>query len=245
VTPEDILAFKIGNSTVGQNLQRAIESGAVLQHDNGSLELARRPEQPDSFVMIPNGPRLPCQFLNKFLFGRVYRATAVPKACEPCYKVKALPRTLRELVALYEIAKGIECLSKWGIDLYNLHSQSVYAGFFYVKGLDAARALLPIVRKAADENPKLGAEVPIVIKRGCSNFEAALGPSDQYTFQPELSEIEAYLKSKWRPRKAEINTLATTLYETWVPFAYQMGDNTYLDFTNGKPLYPKSLTYDP
>ena len=245
LTPEDILAFKIGGSTVGENLRRAIEAGAVRQHDDGSLALPAPSGPPDSFVPIRNGPPLTCKFLNGFLFKRIYQQAAVPKGCEPCYKVKAMPRTLRELVAVYEIAKEIECLSKCGIDFYNPHSQSIYAGYFYVKGLDAARALFPAVRKAVNENPKLGAAVPIVIKRGCSNYEAALGPSDTYTFQPELSEVEAYLKSRYRPVISEDNQLASTLYGKWVPFAYQIGDNTYLDFTNGKPLYPKSLSYAP
>jgi len=245
LTPDDILAFKIGGSTVGENLRRAIDAGAVRQHDDGSLALPAPSGPPDSFVPIRNGPPLPCKFLNGFLFKRVYGEAAVPKGCEPCYKVKVMPRTLRELVAVYEIAKEIACLSKWGIDFYNPHSQSVYAGYFYVKGLDAARALFPAVRQAVNENPKLGADVPIVIKRGCSNYEAALGPSDTYTFQPELSEVEAYLKSRYRPVRSEDNTLAQTLYGKWVPFAYQIGDNTYLDFTNGQPLYPQSLTYAP
>jgi hypothetical protein len=245
LTPDDILAFKVGDSTVGENLRRAIESGAICQHDDGSFALPARSSPSDSFVAIRNGPPLPCTFLNGFMFKQVYRTAAVPKGCEPCYKIKALPRTLRELVAMYEIALRIDCLSKWGIDFYNPHSQSLYAGYFYVNGLAAARALFPIVRQAADESPKLGAAVPIVIKRGCSNYEAALGPSDTYTFQPELSDIEAYLKSRYRKRKTDDNKLAPTLYGQWVPFAFQIGDNTYFDFTEGKPLYPKSATYDP
>ena len=245
MTPDDILAFKIGNSTIGENLRRAIESGAVRQCDDSSLELAN-PSPPSAlFVTIRAEPSLSCNFLNPFLFKQVYAEGAVPQGCASCYKVKAMPRTLRELVALYEIAKKAACLSKWGIDFYNRHSQNFYAGYFYCQGLDGARALYRIVRKAMDENPKIGADVPLVIKRGCSNYEAVLGPSDKYTFAPELAEIEAYLKTRFRARKSEDPTLPATLYQAWVPFAYQMGDNTYLDFTNGKPLYPKTVTYAP
>lgn len=244
MTPEEILAFKIGDSTVGENLRRAVEAGAIRQHDDGTFALPARCA-PDTYVRIRNGPRLACRFLNGFVFNQVYRAAAVPKGCESCYKIKAQPRTLRELVALYEIALRIDCLSKWGVDFYNRHTQSTYAGYFYVNGLDAARALFPVVRRAVDENSKLGAEVPLVIRRGCFNYEAALGPSDTYTFKPELSEIEAYLKSRYRKSKSDDNRLAPTLYGQWVPFAFQIGDDTYLDFTDGKPLYPNFVTYEP
>lgn len=179
------------------------------------------------------------------MFKQAYAPAAVPITCEFCYKIKLHPRTLRELVAAYEIAVKVQCLSKWGIDINNKYNQSIYAGYYYAKGLDAARGLFPIVRKAVDEHPKLGVDVPVVIKRGCSNFEAALGPSDKCTFQPEQREIEAYLKSRFRGRKAPDEALTSMLYGRWVPFAYRTGDDTYLDFTGGKPLHPKSLTYAP
>ena len=152
---------------------------------------------------------------------------------------------MRELVALYELAEQVECPSKCGLDFYNHHSQDVYAGYFYLKSLEEARHTFRTIRTLADDNPKLGSDVPIVIKRGCSNYEAARGPSDKYTFMAELQDIEAYLKGKFRLKKAEALTIAGTIYGTWVPFAYQIGDNTYLDFTNGKLLYPKPLSYDP
>jgi len=43
----------------------------------------------------------------------------------------------------------------------------------------------------------------LTIKRGCSEFEAAVGPSDRYQFTPEMAELEAYLKSRFRERKAD------------------------------------------
>ena len=241
-SPEDILALKVGASTIGENLQRAIESGVLLQNQDGSLELRHAPQ---SGLWLSRGHMPACAFLNRFVFQAAYAQAAVPKGCEACYKVKVLPRTLRELVALYELAEQVECPSKCGLDFYNHHSQNVYAGYFYLESLEEARRTFRTIRTLADDNPKLGSDVPIAIKRGCSNYEAACGPSDKYTFRPELQDIEAYLKGRFRLKKTAALTTAGTIYGTWVPFAYQIGDNTYLDFTNGKPLYPKPLTYDP
>lgn len=246
MSPEEIFAFKIGGSSIDETLRRAIDSGAVRQCEDGALEIANPEPKSALFVAVHGGPSLPCSFLNAFLFKQVYAEAAVPQGCAACYKVKALPRTLRELVATYEVAKTFQCLSKWGIDFYNHRSPNSYAGYFYCDGLDKARELYSSVRTAMDKNPKLGADVPLVIKRGCSNYEAALGPSDKYTFAPELRAIEAYFATRFRAAdRGHSMSLPAVLYRVWIPFAYQMGDHTYLDFTNGKPLYPKTVNYAP
>ncbi|MDO9414094.1 MAG: hypothetical protein Q7T81_16105 [Pseudolabrys sp.] len=243
--PNEILAFTIGTRSVGDNLRRAIAAGAVTEQADGSLALPVHGPAASTFLMVRNSEALGCGFLNSFLFKHVYAEAAVPQGCAPCYKIKALPRSLRELVAMYEVAKNIPCLSKWGIDLGNPHSQDIYAGYVYVTGLEGARALYPVLRKAMTGHPKIGADVPLLIKRGCSNYEAKLGPSDQYTFAPELRAIEAALKARFKDREPEDESVATMLYGKWVPLAFQIGDDTYLDFTNGRRLYPKSVSYDP
>jgi hypothetical protein len=243
--PEDVLAFRVGGATVGENLKRAIQSGVVLEREDGTLELpALKPGVSKSMTVLAGSAR-GCDFLNRFMFQTIYRGEAVPQGCAACYKIKVAPRTLRELVAMYAIARRIDCWSKWGLDHSNPHSPDLYAGYFYVTGLEGARALYPFVRDAVDREPKLGPDVPIRIKRGCSNYEVALGPSDSYSFQPEQLEIEEYLKRRFKNYVRPAADLAATLYKVWVPFAYRTGDETYLDFTNGRPLYPKSVNYDP
>lgn len=243
--PDEILAVTIGTRSVGDNLRRAIAAGAVIEQADGSLALPMRGTASSTFLMVRNSPALGCGFLNSFLFKHVYAEAAVPQGCAPCYKIKARPRTLRELVAMVEVAKGVACLSKWGIDLGNPYSQDVYAGYFYVTGLEAARALYPVVRQAMTGHLKIGADVPLDIKRGCSNYEAKLGPSDTYTFKPELHAIETTLKARFNDREPEDESVAAMLYGKWVPLAFQIGDDTYLDFTNGRRLYPRSVSYDP
>lgn len=237
----DVLALTVGGRTIGENLQRVIASGAVLQNQDGTLEV-QRSTPPGVWLVCGQMPD--CAFLNRLMFQHVYAQAAVPKGCASCYKVKVLPRTLRQLVALLEIARQLDCPSKCGLDFYNRHSCDIYAGYFYLNSLDDARRMFGILRALVDQHPKLGSDVPIVIKRGCSNYEIACGPSDKYTFKPELEAIETYFKAKFRPGERTQTAAAEAIYGTWVPFAYQIGDDTYLDFTNGKPLYPKTLTYD-
>jgi hypothetical protein len=240
---EELLALRIGSATVGENLHRAIESGHLVENEDGTLELAGDPKQTVNWIYVSHGPPLGCGFLMSFMFHHAYAESAVPNGCSSCYKVKVVPRTLRELVAAWEIGKRIECKSKWGIDLNNPYSQNTYAGYFYLSGLEAARTLFKLVREALDEDPKLGPDIPMTIKRGCSEYEAKLGPSDRYEFTPGMAELEAYLKTRFRQRKAVHH--GSMVVAHWIETAFRIGDDTYLDFTGGKRLRKRTMTYGP
>lgn len=242
-SPEELLTMRFGGATVADNLKRAIEAGKIIEHEDGTLEF--RPAQSQLYNWIPAvaGPPYECQFLRRFLFQNAYARSAVPYGCRECYKVKVVPRTLRQLVAAWHSAKRIDCPSKWGVDLNNRCSQDVYAGYFYVTGLEAARVLYKVAREAFDADPKLGPDVSMRIKRGCSEYEAAVGPSDRYEFSPEMAELETYLKTRFQKQRTE-NDVYYALGH-WIDVAFCIGDNTYLDFTGGKPLRPKSVSYDP
>lgn len=241
-TPEELLAIRIGNSTVGDNLKRAVESGALTEDIDGRLAVT--PQLGEyNWAVVQHGPPLQCGFLMYFLFFQAYAQKAVPHGCSACYKVKVAPRTLRELVAAWGIAKGIACHSKWGVDFTNQNSQHLYAGYFYCTGLDGARVLYKVVREAIDAHPLLGPGVGMTIKRGCSNYEAALGPSDKFEFADELIELEAWLKTRFK-LNMRTGPLPVPLAH-WLDFAYCIGDNTYLDFTGGRPLRPPTVSYSP
>jgi hypothetical protein len=242
-TPDELMTLKVGERNVAENLRHAIETGRLVEAEDGTLTLTGDPKRNDNWVYVSRGPALGCGFLMDFMFHHAYAESAVPVGCSGCYKVKVVTRTLRELVAAWEIARRVNCRSKWGTDLNNPYSQSVYAGYFYVTGLDAARALFKVVRQAFDKNPKLGPAIQMTIKRGCSEYEALLGPSDRYEFTPEMAALEADLNTRFRPRKAEHQPSMVVAH--WIETAFRMGDDTYLDFTGGNRLRKKTMTYDP
>ena len=242
-TPDELLAIKVGGKTVAENLRKAIEAGRVIENGDGGFRLAQNDTGDSNWVAVANAPPLGCRFLMGFLFEHAYDHGAVPFGCRNCYKVKVMPQTLRELVAAWEIGKRLEFRSKWGIDFNNSYSQNIYAGYIYLPSLDIARAVYKVVRAAADQDPKLGSVVPMVIKRGCSEYEVQHGPSDRYQFAPELEELENYLSEKFKRTDTEGPRMLPLA--RWIDFAYRIGDDTYLDFTGGERLYTKSVSYDP
>jgi hypothetical protein len=241
--PDELLALRIGATSVGENLRRAVESGRLTEADDGTLQVAKDPKQEISWMYVDYGPPLGCGFLIDFMFQHAYTQSAVPDGCSACYKVKVVPRTLRELVAAWEIGKRIHYRSKWGTDLNNPSSQNIYAGYFYTKGLDGARTIFKVVREAINEDPKLGPDIPMTINRRCSEYEAMLEPSDRYEFTPGMAELETYLKTKFRERKADYQPSMVAAH--WIETAFRIGDDSYLDFTGGKRLRQKTMTYNP
>jgi hypothetical protein len=242
-SPQELLSFRAGRHTVADNLRRAVDSGALIEDADGGLRFAQKRPASSQRMVIANGPVLGCDFLFDFLFTHAYGKAAVPSGCSSCYKVKVIPRTLRELVAATEVAKGIQHRSKWGVDIDNPHTQTVYGGYFYVSGLEMARAVYKVVREALDAHPKLGPDVGMLIKRACTEYEIAVGPSDQFEFAPEQEALEAHLKSRFSNQSIPAGPAIPLAH--WIDAAFRIGDDTYLDFTRGKRLRPQTVSYEP
>ena len=241
--PDKRLTLRVGQASAGENLRRAIETGDVVETADGKLHLAGERKASSTWVYVDHGPSLGCSFLMYFMFDHVYAHSAVPHGCSACYKVKVVLRTLRELVAAWQIGKKIQCRSKWGTDLGNPFSQNVYAGYLYTSGLEGARAVFKVMREAVDADPKLGAGIAMTIKRGCSEYEIEVGPSDRYEFTPEMAELETYLKARFEKPDQPLNQ--ALVLANWIDLAYRLGDDTYLDFTEGRRRRAKTLTYTP
>jgi hypothetical protein len=240
---DELLALRMGNATVAENLRRAVDAGRLIEHPDGRFELSAPLPAESDWVIIRPRPPLNCAFYRDFLFRKAYDRSAVPLGCSACYKVHVEPKTLRELVAACEIGRTFACISKWGVNFRNRHSNSIYSGVFYANGLDMARTTFKTARQAFDREPRLGPALKMTIKRGCSEYEKALGPSDRYQFRPELEELEAYLFSRFVNRApAEPPAVPQA---RWIEVAASIGDDTYLDFTGGKYLPGGRKRYEP
>ncbi|HXP95820.1 MAG TPA: hypothetical protein VN809_03850 [Telmatospirillum sp.] len=240
---EDALSVRIGRFTVGEHLARAVAARRLIAHDDGTWELPAKSGRGVPDIWLHNERSSSCQQLFFFLFGAAYGMSCVPQGCRNCYKVKISPANLRQLVAVQEVTKGVPYRSKCGPELFIPYSTGHYAAFFYLNGLEQARAAFAELRRMVDGKPRLGAGVPMLIKRGCTDYEIHCGPSDRYAFAPP--EVEAWLLERLRPSKQIRSQPRSVTFARWIQIAFQIGDETYLDFTGGRRLYPKVLTYDP
>jgi hypothetical protein len=244
---DEILSMKFGGKTIGENLEAAIAAGRVIRRADGKLSVPQTPPA----VRFGNGKLFErdCGFLNQFMFEHIYGGACVPVGCATCYKVKVEPQTMRQLMAVKKISEGFDCSAKSVPEVDNSGNQSRYASYFYLTGLDQARAVYKEVRAKVDADAALGPSVKVIIKRGCTNYEHACGPSDRYTFDPRLKDVEGYFRALYRPPKP-VPTPAKKYQDAAVLLqiartAYRIGDNTYRDFTGGKEIFPPTICYDP
>jgi len=250
------LSLKIAGKSVGERLDEAIERGDVLRAEDGSLSLGRATvdrrdavNRKGGFIGKAGANDRFCGFLNGFLFSQAYGAAQVPAACRSCFKVKISTRSLRALMAAREIAESTDHTTKSGSHVDDPMNSDLYGTYIYVDGLEPARAAHGRLREAVDAHPHLGPAVAMTIKRGCTNYERACGPSDQYTFEPGQEDVEAYLESRFRdekaPRMVPKEAVTSLRMLQLIRTAYRIGDETYKDFTQGQPLFAPLVSYSP
>ncbi|MFV3130377.1 hypothetical protein [Niveispirillum sp. KHB5.9] len=242
----DVLTRVVAGRTVADSLQQAVAVGALRPLDEGTWLRPDTDGTPSDWVREHRDASRHCRFYMGVMFNHVYGKRQVPAGCATCFKVKVVPRNLRELVALRDVGHDLPYTYKCGLDAGTAHTSGLYGGYFYVHGLDAARDAHRVVREAVDGHSGLGTDVTVFIKRGCTEYEIHCGPSDRFTFQPEQAELEAavFVHIRLEPSKPYSRIRVQQTLAHWIREAYRLGDDSYLDFTGGRRLYPAAVRYD-
>ncbi|QXI26282.1 hypothetical protein [Pseudomonas vanderleydeniana] len=242
-TSTNFLNLKLGKSTIGENLLIARERGDVILHEDATWELKRPARLAENWVFGPNRTPFPCGKLLGFLFRQAYAQAAVPVGCRHCYKVQVHPTSLEQLIATQKIAHDLPYAYKAGASLNARYQAGPYRALFYLDGLQSAREAYQRVREHVLATPELGAGVSLSIKRGCTEYEVHCGPSNEFTFSDDLAAAERELLQRLRqPATPKARQPALTMM-TWVQIAYQLGDESYKKFTQGRALYPEPVSY--
>lgn len=168
----------------------------------------------------------------------------IPPKCMECWKVVVAPRTVKELFQLVDVEKGLGRPSKCGIEL-RAYTSRPYGGYFYNNSLDEGRHCYELVRKAVDEH--ISKDVHVLLKRGCTEYEMIAGNSlawymNDHAWQLEET-IEAYVEDDAKNAGHQPAIVWRHVHKRWIEYAFKQGDQTYLEFTDGEPLYPPYQTY--
>ncbi len=245
---DKLLARPVAGRTVGDGIAAAVADGRLTPLVSGQWRLNTVAATPSPWVKESRDASRHCRFYMGLMFAHVYARARVPAGCAGCYKVKVVPRTLRELMAVRDVARARPHTYKCGLDLPTPYTSGHYGAYFYLNGLDAARAAFGPIREAVSGHARLGPDVPVFIKRGCTEYEIACGPSDRYSFDDAQHEIEAALRPRImldEPARKPPAVETQQTFAHWIRTAYSIGDETYRDFTGGRRLYPEAVRYDP
>ena len=170
----------------------------------------------------------------------------VPSFCVDCFKVVVAPRTLKELFALEALMVTLNLPSKCGIEVRD-YVPRIYGGYFYTRSVEEGQEKYDIVREALDADPELGPDVPLILKRGCTEMEAKLGPSSNWMPAASKQErIEALIFDtiEWEELVvAQPEALVRNIHRRWIEWAFAQGDDTYREYTAGFPIKGAPVTY--
>jgi hypothetical protein len=175
----------------------------------------------------------------------------ITTACLNCWKVVVKPKTIIQLLDLYEIEKSMGVPCKCGTE-HRLTTTTLYGGYFYNRGQEEGQRRYEEVRALVDEH--LGEDVPVILKRACTEYEIGSpsgpkpwGPSDKW---PELTEeqkeLERLVLENFPPtgfNTPQNDIIIANVIQRWIHHAYKHGDMTVRELTGGNPLYKPYVTY--
>lgn len=169
----------------------------------------------------------------------------IPPRCQECWKTVATPNTFKQLLEIEDIQSQMGVPCKCGIELRD-YTPKHYGSYFYSNSFDEGRERYEQVRQIVDENVTGGKSLPVILKRGCTEFEMIKGPSPFWHMTPEEQEMYEFVKGHVEMPK--VNALQPEMMKnhvrtTWALWAHANGDFTYKDWNDGKSLFPDYVKY--
>lgn len=185
----------------------------------------------------------------------------IPEYCFECYKVTITPRTVMELFKVFLVLANLKLPNnnerKCMVEIRPELAKG-YKGFVYCDSLEEAKEIMGIVQLAV--NKAIPGEIPIQVKRGCSEFSSAYpgygritgDKMKQLNYKEEWRKHEDYVDTNLakatdkNPNNFTFDHQGLTLLDAmvmrkWLAYAAVNGDLTYRDIN--PPSLPRSYSY--
>lgn len=190
------------------------------------------------------------------IFHSVYHGMfgCIPKTCfKHCWKMTACNKgikddvvqqlTMKEVMEIEELQKYLDLPSKCGMDR-RVYTPNIWGAYWYFPNLEMAQNHYNQIRGCMN---LINPDIDVNIKRSCTEFELALGPSDKWDeLEIDWMEKEGVL-DEWVYRIDQEPVKQHTLIKRAVRnkmlyWAHQHGDMTYKLFNQGNDLVYKFPT---
>jgi len=178
----------------------------------------------------------------------------IPSPCRCCWKVVVMPKTLKQLFQLLQIEDAMAkadayCYCKCGIELRQDVERN-YGGYFYCNSLSQGLERLEQVRANVKANMEDGENVPVILKRGCTEYERKYGPSDKWDELAEKGNWDALFNRLLAVFKIDKQfhkqplLVQKHIIMKWFAHATSIGDPTIPELNGGQKMYPGYVTYE-
>jgi len=226
-------------------LKSAISAGRLVARDDGKFHVNLKFSHLLPWVFIKHCTGMSCYIWHHIYFDH---CGFIPKPCFSCWKIVVRPANIKSAYKVLDIMRELDYPGKVGWE----DRKTVFGNFgayFYNRSLDEAKEKYPTICDAMKDvelqtDPCNQKKIPIIIKRGCTEFEHKFGPSDKWEYTAEdkenllnsviVDDLVIHTQTDWH--------IANTM-TLWTHNAYSAGDPTVCEFTDGKPLFPKYITY--
>ena len=182
----------------------------------------------------------------------------VPEFCKlRCYKVVTKVRNFLEAIQFYNAmlasphhrADLMPMHGKVGID-ERYYSSGHFNAFVYCDGPDDAHVKYTAVRALVDDLIPTGPDIPIIIKRSCTEFERKFGPTNTPFWQsmsPEELDIQHRLEDICDSElisAVQPDWIKNKIIAKMVRWANTVGDKSWLEYFDGPDfLTAHAVTY--
>lgn len=186
------------------------------------------------------------------IYFKIYQI--IPRGCRNCWKVAFHPKTLEDMFRVVEIQDEMGIPSKSGLEKRGRTGRKGgYSSFWYgplAGGLSRGKWIFGEVEKTLKE--RLGYSDGLILKRGCTEMEQfsqnIFGSSAVWDSRAEAFDAtERLLDTVFDIPEFEDNQLSQLcenyVQRSWIEWAFEHGDETYLRFTDGRPLVPEPFNY--
>jgi hypothetical protein len=237
--------------------------GYFIRPEDGRIDTEQRVYADPPWIYCKAHPGHECHFDHKILFNILFKTNKIPSNCLNCWKVVVAPRNLRELMAMVLLQRQLYIPSKAGSEFERPNSPRMYGAYFYSNGYEEGHKCFNMIQEQfAKQKTYTGkiCEVDIeatleddigertILKRACTEFEQNVGSSDTWDdlVTPEQIEYEEMTRDCFvtdRTRHTQSEHQVAHIINYWIHKAYQLGDETYKDYTDGRELFVPCKTY--
>lgn len=245
------------NEAIESKIQRLIQSGSVIINpDSGLIEpRTKAVEYNCNWLFCGYTTSLrDCYLWHQIMFRHF---NIVPEFCrERCYKVVVKVRNFLEAMQFYGLLKSSGCIraeltsihGKVGMDERH-YSDGAFNGFVYCDGLEDGLKKYDIIREMVIKHMNHGEQIPIILKRSCTEFEQTFGPTDNEFWnnpQPQHLSIERHLMDIFAPNwrsSTQPDWLVNKIALRLAKWANSHGDKSWVDYFGQDFLTMKAVTY--
>jgi len=250
------------NPILKQGVRRSLASGLVhINPDTGLIELTANAHSmaydANWLFFGHNTASRDCFLWHSIMFNCFDHF--VPYFCRMrCYKVVFKARSFIEAMRFREVMLSAPHLNselvpiqgKVGKDERN-YSDGAFNGFIYADGLEDALTKYKLVRKLVDNHMEDGKNIPIIIKRTCTEFEQHHGATDLpywQEFTEEDRQFQTLIEDMYvgiKHSSVQPDWLQNKIISDLTEWANMIGDKTWIDYFGCDDyLTMKAVTYE-